>query len=145
MRLEKRILVVDDDDAIRALLRTVLRRRGFVVDTARNGVDALEQIGARRYALIVLDLMMPRMSGYELVEQLATQSIMIRPRVLILTAGNQSREFDTSLVVGTMHKPFDVELLLDTVAGCLTGSDPMAPEENAALAEPAVTPPSQLN
>jgi DNA-binding response OmpR family regulator len=145
MRLEKRILVVDDDDAIRALLRTVLRRRGFVVDTARNGVDALEQIGARRYALIVLDLMMPLMSGYELVEQLETLSIMTRPRVLILSAAIQARPFDTSLVVGTMHKPFDVELLLDTVAGCVTATDPLGPEESAAVAEPAVTPPSQLN
>lgn len=145
MRLEKRILVVDDDDAIRALLRTVLRRRGFVVDTARNGVDALEQIGARRYALIVLDLMMPRMSGYELVEQLETQSSMIRPRVLILTAGIQSRPFDPSLVVGTMQKPFDVELLLDIVSGCLTATDRVRPEEGAPMAEPAVTPPSQLN
>jgi DNA-binding response OmpR family regulator len=145
MRLEKRILVVDDDDAIRALLRTVLRRRGFVVDTARNGVDAIEQIGARRYALVVLDLMMPRMSGYELVEQLVTHSIMTRPRVLILTAGIPVGSFDTSLVIGMMHKPFDVELLLDTVAGCLHTIELMGPEDSASMVEPAVTPTSQLN
>lgn len=144
MTLEKRILVVDDDDAIRALLRTVLRRRGFVVDTARNGVEALEQLGARRYALVVLDLMMPRMSGYELVEQLHAQSIMTRPRVLILTAGLELRTFDTTLVLGTMHKPFDIELLLDTVAGCLSAAEPLAqPDESAA--EAAVTPSSQPN
>lgn len=143
MRLEKRILVVDDDDAIRALLRTVLRRRGFAVDTARNGVEALEQIGASRYALVVLDLMMPRMNGFELLETLMTQSIMTRPRVLILTAGLESRPYDSTLVIGTIHKPFDVELLLDAVAGCVTAPD--APEENAIAAESAVTPPSQLN
>lgn len=146
MRLEKRILVVDDDDAIRALLRTVLRRRGFAVDTARNGVEALEQLGASRYALIVLDLMMPRMSGYELVEQLQTQSMMTRPRVLILTAGLESRPFDSSVVIGTMHKPFDVELLLDTVSGCLAPPDALAQgDESAVTAEMAVTPSSQLN
>jgi DNA-binding response OmpR family regulator len=138
MRLEKRILVVDDDDAIRALLRTVLRRRGFVVDTARNGVEALEEIGARRYALIVLDLMMPLMSGFELLEKLGTESMMTRPRVLILTAGLDPRPFDSTLVVGTMHKPFDVELLLDTIAGCLTSVEALAqPEEKNVAAEAA--------
>jgi DNA-binding response OmpR family regulator len=146
MRLEKRILVVDDDDAIRALLRTVLRRRGFVVDTARNGVEALEQLTMHRYALVVLDLMMPRMSGYELLDQLITQSIMTRPRVLILTAGLEPRSFDGALVIGTMHKPFDIELLLDTVAGCLNGAEALAqPEESRVVPEEIVPPTSQLN
>ena len=44
MRHEKRILVVDDDDAIRALVTTVLRRRGYAVDAARNGVDAMDMM-----------------------------------------------------------------------------------------------------
>ena len=143
MTSDQRILVVDDDDAIRALLQTVLRRRGFRVDGARNGIDALEQLGARGYALVVLDLMMPRMSGFELVEQLRTQSIMSRPRVLILTAGLDTRPFDSSLVLGTIHKPFDVELLLDTVAGCLT-TEPLVQAEEIA-AEAVIPAPSQLN
>jgi DNA-binding response OmpR family regulator len=136
MRLEKRILVVDDDDAIRALLLTVLRRRGFLVDTARNGMDALEQLSANRYALIVLDLMMPRMSGYELLDHLSQQSVMTRPRVLVLTAGLESRMFDTTLVVGTVHKPFDIELLLDIVTAFLRATqDPPAAEEITAVGE----------
>lgn len=140
MRLEKRILVVDDDDAIRALLRTVLRRRGFVVDTARNGVEALDQMGARRYALIVLDLMMPRMNGFELLEELVAQSIMTRPRVLILTAGLDTRPFDSTLVVGMIHKPFDVELLLDTVAGCLSSVEALAQPDEKSVAADTATP-----
>jgi len=135
MRPDKRILVVDDDDAIRALLRTVLRRRGFGVDAARNGIEALEQMVASRYALVVLDLMMPRMSGYELLEHLGRQSIMTRPRVLVLTAGLEPRDFDTELVVGTVHKPFDVDLLVDIVTACLDAAPaaqpPAAPEELA--------------
>ena len=119
MNLEKRILVVDDDDAIRALLRTVLRRRGFAVDTARNGIEALEEMGEHRYALIVLDLMMPRMNGYELVRHLEEQSFTSRPRVLILTAGRQGPALHSALIVGSIPKPFDIDLLLDTVSGCL--------------------------
>jgi chemosensory pili system protein ChpA (sensor histidine kinase/response regulator) len=122
MRLEKRILVVDDDDAIRALLMTVLRRRGYRADSARNGVDALERLALCRYALVVLDLMMPRMNGYEVLDHLGTLAGDMRPFVLVLTAGLQPKKFDTSYVVGMLQKPFDIELLLDTVAGCLAAA-----------------------
>ena len=119
MRLEKRILIVDDDDPIRALLMTVLRRRGFHADCARNGVEALELLASCRYSLVVLDLMMPRMNGYEVLDHIGMMPAATRPFVLVLTAGLGLRSFDTSFVVGTIQKPFDIELLVDTVAGCL--------------------------
>ena len=133
----QRILVVDDDDAIRALLQTVLRRRGLQVDGARNGMDALEQLGGRAYSLVVLDLMMPRMSGYELLDHLSRQSIMTRPRVLVLTAGLDTRmlpfDFGTDLVIGTVHKPFDIEMLVDIVTGYLSAPAPEEPQPSEAL------------
>jgi DNA-binding response OmpR family regulator len=121
VRHERRILIVDDDDAIRALLHTVLRRRGLTSDTARNGIEALEKLAENVYALVLLDLMMPQMSGYEVLEQMATFST--RPLVLVLTAGLEPRPIDTSLVVGTIHKPFDVELLVDTISACIKTVD----------------------
>jgi adenylate cyclase len=123
MRLEKRILIVDDDDPIRALLMTVLRRRSFRVDSARNGVDALEHLAACHYALVILDLMMPRMNGYEVLDHLGRMPSATRPLVLVLTAGLEQRRFDTNLVIGTIQKPFDIELLLDTVTGCLEATE----------------------
>jgi DNA-binding response OmpR family regulator len=120
----QRILVVDDDDAIRALVQTVLRRRGFHVDGARNGIDALERLAAARYALIILDLMMPSMNGHELLDALSRESVMTRPRVLILSVGLEPRTFDSDLVIGTVHKPFDIELLLDIVTGYLSTNEP---------------------
>jgi CheY-like chemotaxis protein len=119
MNFEKRILVVDDDDTIRALLRTVLRRRGFRIDSARNGVEALELMQRCRYALLVLDLMMPRMSGYELLEHLTKPGVRGNARVLVLTAGLEPRVMNTDFVIGTIHKPFDIELFVDTVTGYL--------------------------
>lgn len=139
MKSEKRILVVDDDDAIRALLSTVLRRRGLRVETARNGAEAVDKLGEARYSLVLLDLMMPVMSGYQVLDFLADESASMRPMVIVLTAGLEPRQFDTTFVVGTMHKPFDVELLVDTVLGCLTVAAPMSVEPAAkaldALAE----------
>jgi DNA-binding response OmpR family regulator len=122
MPLEKRILIVDDDDAIRALVTTVLRRRGYGLDTARNGVDALEKLSTCRYALVILDLMMPRLSGYGVLEHLGRLPADTRPLVLVLTAGLEPKPFDQGFVIGTMHKPFDIELLIDTVSGCLSAS-----------------------
>ena len=119
MRVEKRILVVDDDDAIRALVITVLKRRGFHVDGARNGDEALARLELCHYALLILDLMMPLRSGYEVLDDLATRPAATRPLVLVLTAGLEPRPFDTTFVVGTMHKPFDIELLVDTAVACM--------------------------
>jgi DNA-binding response OmpR family regulator len=124
MRLEKRILIVDDDDAIRALLITVLRRRGFRLDSARNGFEATEKLGDCRYALVILDLMMPRMSGYDVLDRLTAMPEATRPLVLVLTAGTEPKKFDTNLVIGTIQKPFDIELLVDTVSGCLLVAEP---------------------
>lgn len=118
---EKRILVVDDDDAIRALVQTVLLRRGLRVDIARNGVEAMERIRVCQYALVVLDLMMPMMSGYEVLDHMAVLPAHLRPFVLVLTAGLEPRSFDPNFVIGTIHKPFDIALLLDTVLGTLKG------------------------
>jgi CheY-like chemotaxis protein len=123
MRPEKRLLIVDDDDAIRALLLTVLRRRGFRLDSARNGADAIEKLALCRYSLVVLDLMMPVMNGYEVLDWLDGRPVQERPLVLILTAGLEPKKFDTRMVVGLLQKPFDVDLLVDTISGCLRVTD----------------------
>lgn len=137
MRPDKRILIVDDDDAIRALLHTVLRRRGFLADSARNGVEAMERLTEQSYALVLLDIMMPRMSGFEVLRHLGARSPTQQPLVIVLTAGMDPRPLDTTLVIGTMHKPFDIELLVDTIVGCLSQTE-AATAENAVPDVPVV-------
>lgn len=117
---EKRVLVVDDDDAIRALLFTVLRRRGMKVDMARNGAEALERCLQCHYSVILLDLMMPKMSGYEFLAHLEHQWRGERPIVVVLTAGTEPRNLNPAYVAGSVRKPFDIELLLDTLNGCMS-------------------------
>jgi CheY-like chemotaxis protein len=118
---EKRILVVDDDAAILTLLFTILCRRGLAVDTAKNGAEALEKLEHCTYVLMLLDLMMPVVSGWEVLERLAGMDPGRRPVVVVLTAGTEPRDVSPDLVVGSIRKPFDVQLLLDTVMGCISG------------------------
>ena len=119
MAKEKRILVIEDDDAIRALLFTVLRRRGFKVDTANNGANALERFNHCVYSLVLLDLMMPVMNGYEFLALLESKDVSHRPLVIVLTAGGAPKNLNPDIVAGTVRKPFDIELLVDTVTACL--------------------------
>ena len=116
---EKRVLVVDDDDAIRALLCTILRRRGLAVDSARNGAEALERCEQCRYAVVLLDLMMPQLNGYEVLDAFAKRRREERPLILVLTAGAEPRHLSAELVAGTIRKPFDVEMIVDTISAAL--------------------------
>jgi DNA-binding response OmpR family regulator len=143
MTPEQRVLIVEDDDAIRILVETVLRRRGYAVETARNGVEALDQMQAAPFALVILDLMMPRMSGYEVLEHLGTQPLRDRPLVLVLTAGIDARPFDTTLVIGTIHKPFDLDLLVDIVRGCLSMTTPPPSRPDTPIEERQQPPPKR--
>jgi len=115
---EKRVLIVDDDDAIRALLFTILRRRRFAVDAARNGVEALARLRRCSYCVILLDLMMPLKSGWEVLDELQRMPADTRPMVIVLTAGNEPRDLDPTLVAASIRKPFDVEMLMETVMAC---------------------------
>jgi DNA-binding response OmpR family regulator len=117
---EKRILIVDDDEAIRGLLSTILGRRGFAVDTARNGFEALACLRSCIYSAMLLDLMMPLKSGYDVLDELKQMDAAARPIVFVLTAGSPTRDLDPEVVAGSIRKPFDVEILLDMVTACVT-------------------------
>jgi len=123
METLKRILVVDDDEAIRTLLFTVLRRRGFAVDVAKNGADAIEAMQRCRYAVALVDLMMPVKSGWDVIDWMGTCPRSDRPLAIVLTAGTTVREMSPDVVAGTVRKPFDVELLLDMVTACASVRD----------------------
>ncbi|HYH09329.1 MAG TPA: response regulator [Thermoanaerobaculia bacterium] len=112
------LLVVDDDTAIRKLLERIAQRAGFAVDTARDGAEALELLRQKPYAIAIVDLMMPRVSGYELVQQIST--ITPRPVVIVATAmtNGDHATLDDSMVRRVIRKPFDVnavaQALVDT-------------------------------
>lgn len=105
------LLIVDDDRAIRTLLATVARRAGFAVDVAKDGVEALEMLAVKKYEIAIVDLMMPRVSGYELVQRIS--QMPARPTVLVATAMSNSdvQSLDDSMVRRVIRKPFDIAAL----------------------------------
>ena len=114
----KRILIVDDDAATRELIGSVLRRRELTVDEAEDGVEALELLKEHRYAVVLLDLLMPNVDGFGVIENLETA--ISTPVVLVITGADRSliRKLDPRRIHGVVNKPFDAEDLATLVVAC---------------------------
>lgn len=118
-----RILVVDDEENIVQLVRSILERQGYAVDTASDGVEALSAIFDRRPDLVVLDVMMPRMDGLTLVEHLRHDPALSDLPVLLLTAKSQDSDILDGYGAGAdiyLTKPFRPEELVEFVRRLLT-------------------------
>jgi len=122
--LEKDVLVVDDDAAIRKLMLVALERLGLRCGSARDGVDALDAMERTRYAVVLLDLMMPRLDGKGVVEQLRQRGAAPcdRPVVIILTAFPEAEDppLDGNIVHAVIRKPFDLHELANLLHACVT-------------------------
>ena len=123
--MSKRVLVVDDDTALRRLVRTILTREGYEVDEAYGGREALEKIAWADYDAIVLDLMMPEISGFDVLNAIS----QVRPNskcvVVISAAAPQAiSEADSPLVRARLRKPFEISELIAAVHGCSDGDEP---------------------
>ena len=110
----KRVLLVDDDDAIRTMVERVLRREDFQVDSARDGFEAIEMLAHHDYRAILLDLMMPRVDGLGVLRFLEENRPELSPAVIVMSANVPSamdvaREGRVSRV---LSKPFDLNELL---------------------------------
>lgn len=109
------VLIVENDAPVRFLLRVLLERDGFGVTEATNGNDALVHLSQRTFDVILLDLMMPQVSGYELLEYLGKPAR--RANVIVLTAVPRPGEQVTKhpAVHAVIRKPFDIAVLLEHV------------------------------
>ena len=106
--MQHKVLVVDDRQEIRELLADILKTRGYAVVTATNGYDALTQFALDRPDLLITDLTMPGMDGYELCR--ITRGISSVP-IMVITAQLGHEEKSKALAVGAdafVTKPFDV-------------------------------------
>lgn len=124
MTAERRALVVDDDAGIRVLLTRILAKRGFVVDAVRDGAEAIEKLLEHDYAVITLDLMMPRIDGFTVVKYMTEHLPEKLDRVIVMTAfGANALERVCPPVTRFIEKPFDLERVLEEAAQCAVTPD----------------------
>jgi len=112
-----RILVVDDDPEVAHSLRLALRSQGYEVLVARDGNQGLAVAETERPDLAILDLMMPKRSGFLVLEKLR-ENEMAPPRVIVITANEGERHQDYAELLGVdeyLRKPFPMERLLESV------------------------------
>lgn len=129
-----RILVVDDDRAVRESLRRSLSFNGYTVDLAEDGVEALEAITHERPDAVVLDVMMPRLDGLEVCRQLRSTGDDLP--ILVLTARDSVSERVAGLDAGAddyLPKPFALEELLARLRALLRRTGPEETTENAIM------------
>ena len=112
----KRVLVVDDDDAIRNVVAQTLEFEGYEVTTATNGRQALDAVRANQPDAVVIDLMMPVMSGWEFLEACHKEELCDGTPVLIMSAYRNLDQAAPGLAANAcIAKPFDLNLLIDAV------------------------------
>ena len=103
-----RALIVEDDPAIRRLVEKLLQRRGIVIETAHDGVQAIAKLKSGDYSIIVLDLMLPEANGYEVISYMKSNAIRI-PVVVVSAVSQQAlANLDFDVVKQVISKPFDV-------------------------------------
>ncbi|KAI7256618.1 hypothetical protein KC345_g10955 [Hortaea werneckii] len=118
-----KILVVEDDKHVRKLMNAVLKREGYEVLTAENGIQALEVLEVQHIDLIILDIMMPEMDGFEFAEELRNANNMIP--ILMATAKQLPEDKKKGFRLGTddyMTKPVDTEEMLLRIQALLRRS-----------------------
>jgi CheY-like chemotaxis protein len=96
----KRILIVDDKATSRELLHTVLERQGYAISEAANGQEALEKIRAEAPDLVLLDLQMPILNGYEVLDELRKDAAYTTLPVIALTASAMQGDREKALAAG---------------------------------------------
>ncbi len=116
------VLAVDDDHVIRGLLLVNLEMEGYDVMAASDGRDALEKVAEQRPDLILLDVMMPHVSGWEVLEQLKADQATRDIPVIFLSARAMETDIQKGLKLGVdryVTKPFDPIDLMDLVSELL--------------------------
>jgi CheY-like chemotaxis protein len=117
---QKRVLVVDDDRSVREILSSALRKHDLIADVAEDGAAALECLRAHQYAVVLLDLLMPGVDGFSLLDRIGGGDVASPPVVLVITAADRTaiERLDAKRIHGIVRKPFDPEEIARLVVAC---------------------------
>jgi DNA-binding response OmpR family regulator len=118
---ETAVLVVEDDTSIRRLVKMVLQREGYNVEVAADGLEAVLKLGLTDYDVIVLDLMMPKLDGFEFMSTMAANDPKRLKRVIVTSAASPGviSERMKGVPFDLLPKPFDIDQLADRVRACV--------------------------
>ena len=117
---QRRVLVADDDPEVRRMLASVLEPQGLVVDGAINGRQAVDLLNENTYSVVLLDLLMPEIDGFGVLDRLQTEVIPAAPVVLVLTGADRQTvdRLDPQRIHGIVRKPFDPHELASLIVAC---------------------------
>lgn len=121
--MPKKILLVDDDPKILLLEKTILSQSGFLVETASNGLEALEKLGRGPFDGIVLDILMPEMDGYETAKAIKKLEKHKSTPIVMVTASSEKSAMTQSFASGVlifMNKPFTAQTFLSVIQTVVT-------------------------
>ena len=120
--MTKRIMIVDDEPDILTSLKTILERNNYDVITVNNGVECVKEIEKGFKGLILLDLMMPEMDGWETINEIVKKGLMKNVTISIIT-GKGTKDFQHMSSLGSyifdyMVKPLDIKQLISSIEKC---------------------------
>jgi DNA-binding response OmpR family regulator len=123
--MDKKILLIEDDPVSRKFMELILQKEGFQVMTAVNGLEGLRKARTESPDLLVLDVMLPGLDGFEICYRLRSEPDTSKLPILILSAKGQDSDRDAALKVGAnafLSKPVDRLVLLSKVTELLNSS-----------------------
>jgi DNA-binding response OmpR family regulator len=114
---DKRVLVVDDDPVVIRLVKELLKSQGYQVESARDGIDAMVMVKKEKPDLIVLDIMMPELNGYDVLRTLKFTDEYKEIPVLLLTAREQELDKRIGEMMGIdyLQKPVNREAFIEKI------------------------------
>jgi CheY-like chemotaxis protein len=125
--LEKPFVLLADDNEATCTLLTALLQGDFIVHVATDGGEAIGRLRSTQYSAVLLDLLMPFIDGYAVLDYLREERPELFPRTLVVTASLAARDMKRVAqypVAGVIAKPFEVDILLSSVRRCAGISGP---------------------
>jgi DNA-binding response OmpR family regulator len=113
-----RIHHVDHDETKRMKLKKILEREEFSVETAKDGQEAIDRLASTDYDVVLLDLMMPRVDGFGVIDHLRSHNPGTLPKVIVMTAFTAAAKERLEPACRLIGKPFDISELVTTVRAC---------------------------
>ena len=128
--MNRHILIVDDEPNILISLEFIFKREGYTVSVARDGAEGLAAIQSQRPDLVVLDVMMPKLDGFAILQAVRADPGLAYTRILMLTAKGREAERKKGLMLGAdayLPKPFSTHELIDKAHELLNFDAPEKP------------------